>query len=143
MMRLLVTVQTVINHSLCQSYAPSIKQLSKQASNWSSADCVKVAVMQVGEAGLGKSTFIQNLQAAFQPELPSPRSPATQPQADSPNLYEVFKHSPEQLCTEVTINTDASRFHYLLQVKSLVLIAHQKRVCIAHQLHNQNQFSST
>ena len=74
-------------------------------------------VMQVGEAGLGKSTFINNLQAAFQPELPSPRSPATQPQAETPNLYEVFKHSPEQLCTEVTINTDASRFHYLLQVR--------------------------
>lgn len=79
--------------------------------------------MQVGEAGLGKTTFIQNLQAALQPELPSPRSP--HPEPEPVNLYEVFKHSPEQLCAEVIISTDSSRFHYLLQVLHFRLFAAQ------------------
>ncbi|KAL0048569.1 hypothetical protein WJX82_006030 [Trebouxia sp. C0006] len=76
-------------------------------------DCF-LKVIVVGEAGLGKTTFVQNLQAAFQPDGPStPRVAPTQDESD--NIYELFEQSPQQLCTEVTINTETSKFHYLLQ----------------------------
>lgn len=71
---------------------------------------------QVGEAGLGKTTFVQNLQAAFQPDGPSHPSVAPS-QDEGANIYELFEQSPQELCTEVTVNTETSKFHYLLQVR--------------------------
>ena len=63
--------------------------------------------------------FVQNLQAAFQPDGPStPRVAPTQD--EGANIYELFEQSPQQLCTEVTVNTETSKFHYLLQVCVLV-----------------------
>ncbi|DBA78230.1 TPA: hypothetical protein ACH3X2_008186 [Trebouxia sp. C0005] len=76
-------------------------------------DCF-LKVIVVGEAGLGKTTFVQNLQAAFQPDGPSHPSVAPS-QDEGANIYELFEQSPQELCTEVTVNTETSKFHYLLQ----------------------------
>ncbi|KAL3141918.1 hypothetical protein ABBQ32_004572 [Trebouxia sp. C0010 RCD-2024] len=71
-------------------------------------------VIVVGESGLGKTTFIENLRSAFQPDSPiRPRSPSGTGATE--NIYEVFEQSPEQLCTEVIIDNGSSKFHYLLQ----------------------------
>lgn len=67
---------------------------------------------QVGESGLGKTTFIQNLQATFQPDAP----PTTPTHGEPADPYELFEQSPQDMCTEVTINNATSKFHYLLQV---------------------------
>ena len=80
--------------------------------------CCKANVdvaLQVGESGLGKSTFIENLQSAFQPGSPS-SARSSSGLAETLNTYEVFEQSPELLCTEITINNGTSRFHYFLQV---------------------------
>ena len=76
--------------------------------------------VQVGESGLGKTTFIQNLKSAFQPDSPSSaRIPLGLGAAA--DMYETFEHSPEQLCTEVAIDNGCSKFHYYLQVTSLLI----------------------
>lgn len=76
--------------------------------------------VQVGESGLGKTTFIENLKSAFQPDSPSSaRVPVGL--AAAANVYETFEHSPELLCTEVTIDNASSKFHYFIQVTSLLL----------------------
>lgn len=75
-------------------------------------------VLQAGESGLGKTTFIENLKSAFQPDSPSStRSPVGL--GTAADTYATFEHSPEQLCTEVTLENGSSKFHYFLQVTSL------------------------
>ena len=75
----------------------------------------KVLYMQVGETGLGKTTFIQNLHAALQPDAPAP------PVHAEPNsAHEVFEVNPDLLTTEVIIQNGHVRCHYLLQVCQLL-----------------------
>ena len=68
--------------------------------------------LQVGEKGLGKTTFLQNLQAALQPDAP----PAPTQHGSSSTAQELFQDMPELLCTQVVIQNGNVRCHYMLQV---------------------------
>lgn len=68
----------------------------------------------MGEAGLGKTTFIQNLLAALQPDGPPPAVDALH--AAGADMTQLFKDNPEALSTEVIIQNGNVRCHYLLQV---------------------------
>lgn len=70
-------------------------------------------VIVVGEAGLGKTTFIQNLLAALQPDGPPPAVDALH--AAGADMAQLFKDNPEALSTEVIIQNGNVRCHYLLQ----------------------------
>ncbi|DBA76352.1 TPA: hypothetical protein ACH3X1_010063 [Trebouxia sp. C0004] len=98
-------------------------------------DCF-LKVIVVGEAGLGKTTFVQNLQAAFQPDGPS-TSRVAPTQDEGANIYELFEQSPQELCTEVTVNTATSKFHYLLQ-DTPGLVYGQTSVRIPDHITKQN-----
>ena len=71
--------------------------------------------MQVGERGLGKTTFIQNLQAALQPDAAAAAAGQPEP-SESADICALFEDAPEQLSTQVVITNGAVRCHYLLQV---------------------------
>lgn len=116
---------------LCPSVNPVVQlhrnlklPLSLQATPSAShlAPCKHVVqvefVLQAGESGLGKTTFIDNLRSAFQPDSPSSTS-SPLALGSAADTYATFEHSPEQLCTEVTLENGSSKFHYFLQVTSL------------------------
>lgn len=70
--------------------------------------------IQVGEAGLGKTTFIQNLQAALQPDAPAPSG--NPQQGNAAEVLQLFEEKPELFSTEVVIQNGNVQCHYLLQV---------------------------
>lgn len=69
-------------------------------------------IMVVGESGMGKTTFIKNLFAAYaqDPDLKVN-------DASPPTSRETFTTNPDKLCTEIVVADEShlQRFHYLVQ----------------------------
>ncbi|PRW59161.1 septin GTPase [Chlorella sorokiniana] len=69
-------------------------------------------ILLVGESGLGKTTFIRNLFAAYARDASFPIN-----DAGGPNARRVFAENPEALCTEIVLQDSEHKvyYHYLVQ----------------------------
>lgn len=69
-------------------------------------------ILLVGESGLGKTTFVRNLFAAYARDASFPVNDASMP-----NAQRIFADNPELLCTEIVLQDTENKvyFHYLVQ----------------------------
>lgn len=71
-----------------------------------------MTILVVGESGLGKTTFIQNMFAAYSQDATLPVNDAS-----APTAKDDFISSPEKLCTDITVKDEQNMiaFHYRVQ----------------------------
>ena len=71
-------------------------------------------ILLVGDDGLGKTTFVRNLFAAYASDVDFPGADAS-----AVGAGRVFGDHPEQLCTELAVQDEDSMvwWHYLVQVR--------------------------
>ncbi|KAI3438983.1 hypothetical protein D9Q98_001397 [Chlorella vulgaris] len=69
-------------------------------------------LLLVGESGLGKTTFVRNLFAAYARDASFPVNDAS-----TPNAPQIFVEKPQALCTEIVLQDSDNKvyFHYLVQ----------------------------
>lgn len=69
-------------------------------------------ILVVGEDGLGKTTFVRNLFAAYASDVDFPVADAS-----APGAFDLFQSHPERLCTELVVKDEDAMvwWHYLIQ----------------------------
>jgi septin family protein len=69
-------------------------------------------ILLVGEDGLGKTTFVRNLFAAYASDVDFPVADAS-----APGAFDLFQSHPERLCTELVVKDEDALvwWHYLIQ----------------------------